>query len=51
MYITAVRDEDPAINALLLKWDKLRDNARYLGTEHIYKEKEYGIKWRISIIA
>ena len=28
------------------KWAKLIDNARYLGVEHIHKEKEYGIKWR-----
>tara|TARA_B110000285_G_C14591812_1_gene366742 strand:- start:324 stop:479 length:156 start_codon:yes stop_codon:yes gene_type:complete len=44
--MTTVRDKDPKTNALLLKWDKVMDNAKYLGDEHRYKEKEYGIKWR-----
>ena len=41
-----VRDKDPKTNELLIKWDKVWDNAKYLGTEHKFKEKEYGIKWR-----
>ena len=49
MYITAVNDgETSVINSLMLKWDKLRDNAVYLSTEHRYKEKEYGISWRTA---
>ena len=40
------RDKDPKTNELLIKWDKVMDNAKYLGDEHRYKEKEYGIKWR-----
>ena len=44
--MTTVRDKDPKVNELLIKWDKVMDNAKYLGYEHRYKEKEYGIKWR-----
>ena len=44
MFITAVTD----IDTLLLKWDKVQDNAKYLDSEHRYKEKEYGIKWRTA---
>ena len=28
------------------RWAKVLDNARYLGVEHRYKEKEYGLLWR-----
>jgi hypothetical protein len=44
--LTDIRDKDPRTNDLMLKWDKLMDNACYLGNEHKYKEKEYGIAWR-----
>ena len=36
------------IQTQILKWDKVIDNARYLGVEHRHKEKEYGIKWRTA---
>ena len=29
------------------RWAKIVDNARYLIFEHMFKEKEYGIKWRL----
>ncbi len=28
------------------QWAHIFDNARYLGVEYRYKEREYGIKWR-----
>ena len=34
------------IDQMIYQWDKVLDNARYLGVEHRHKEKEYGIKWR-----
>ena len=48
MYITAVNEKDPSITEIVLKWDKLVDNAKYLGTEYRYKEKEYGFLWRAA---
>ena len=32
--------------AALSAWYKLMDNCKYLGVEHRYKEREYGIEWR-----
>lgn len=32
--------------AAVAGWEKLVDNAIYLGVEHRHKEKEYGIVWR-----
>ena len=36
------------IENMIYLWDKVLDNAKYLGVEHRYKEKEYGIKWRTA---
>ena len=36
------------IQSQIHAWDKVVDNARYLGVEHRHKEKEYGIKWRTA---
>ncbi len=33
---------------LAAKWRKLTDRARYLESEHNFKEKEYGIPWRTA---
>ena len=30
------------------RWARVLDNARYLGEEHRYKEREYGLKWRAA---
>ena len=30
------------------RWACLIDNSRYLNTEYMYKEKEYGIAWRAN---
>ena len=46
--LTNVGSKDPRIDELMLKWNKLMDNAKNLGSEHRYKEKEYGIKWRCA---
>lgn len=32
------------------QWAHVYDNARYLGVEFRYKEREYGIKWRKAFI-
>ena len=48
MYITAINEKVPAIAEMVLKWDKLMDNAKYLFTEYMYKEKEYGFLWRAA---
>ena len=36
------------IEAQIFTWDKVLDNAKYLGVEHRHKEKEYGLKWRAA---
>ena len=36
------------IEEMIHLWDKVLDNSKYLGVEHRYKEKEYGIKWRAA---
>ena len=36
------------IEAQIFTWDKVLDNAKYLGVENRHKEKEYGLKWRAA---
>ena len=35
-----------AEKAIVSSWEKMVDNAAYLGVEYRHKEKEYGIQWR-----
>ena len=32
----------------LLQWETILDQAKYLGTEFRYKEKDYGLHWRTA---
>lgn len=41
-------DLECKLEHILERWAKVVDNARYLIFEHRFKEKEYGIKWRLS---
>ena len=34
------------VQHLYERWARVIDNVRYIGCEHRFKEKEYGIKWR-----
>lgn len=36
------------VEHVMERWAKIADNARYLIFEHRFKEKEYGIKWRLQ---
>ena len=38
---------DDKMQHIMERWAKIVDNARYLIYEHMFKEKEYGIKWRL----
>ena len=41
-----MREIETKIHAMHERWAKAIDNARYLGEEHRFKEKEYGLLWR-----
>jgi hypothetical protein len=45
-----IEEQDKLVH-LFERWAKVIDNARYLVFEHRFKEKEYGVKWRLAYIA
>ena len=41
-------EAEKKFQGLSQRWASIIDNARYLDTEYIQKEKEYGINWRAA---